>query len=60
MIVFDVTDRLSFENVKQWMADIERYSLWLSDRYATENINKILVGNKIDVSDRRKISYKEG
>ena len=38
-MVFDVTDQESFNNVKQWLNEI--------DRYANENVNKLLVGNKV-------------
>ena len=40
IVVYDVTDRDSFSNVKQWMNEIERY--------AVENVQKLLVGNKYD------------
>ncbi len=40
MIVYDVTDPESFENVKQWITEINRYS--------SESVNKLLIGNKID------------
>ena len=39
IIVYDVTDLDSFQNVKQWLHEI--------DRYASENVNKLLVGNKV-------------
>ncbi len=47
IIVYDVTDLDSFQNVKQWLHEI--------DRYASENVNKLLVGNKVrfDLSHRR-------
>lgn len=44
IIVYDVTDQESFENVKQWLNEI--------DRYAIENVNKLLVGNKCDLPNR--------
>ncbi|KAL2526976.1 Ras-related protein RABD2a [Abeliophyllum distichum] len=49
IIVYDVTDQESFNNVKQWLNEI--------DRYASENVNKILVGNKSDLADNRAVSY---
>ena len=35
IVVYDVTDQESFNNVKQWLNEI--------DRYANENVNKLLV-----------------
>jgi Ras-related protein Rab-1A len=45
IVVFDVTDQITFNNVKQWLQEI--------DRYACENVNKLLVGNKCDLSGKR-------
>ena len=52
MIVYDITDRQSFEQVKEWMEEI--------DNYAQKNVNVLLIGNKNDLRDKRKISFKEG
>ncbi|WMV11154.1 hypothetical protein MTR67_004539 [Solanum verrucosum] len=49
IVVYDVTDQESFNNVKQWLSEI--------DRYATPNVNKILVGNKSDLVASRVVSY---
>jgi Ras-related protein Rab-1A len=46
--VYDITDQESFTNVLQWLNEI--------DRYASENVNKLLVGNKCDLSDKRAVS----
>lgn len=48
-IVYDVTDQESFNNVKQWLSEI--------DRYASENVNKLLVGNKSDLTANKVVSY---
>lgn len=48
-VVYDVTDMDSFNNVKQWLQEI--------DRYATEGVNKLLVGNKSDMSDKKVVDY---
>lgn len=48
-IVYDVTDEESFNNVKQWLSEI--------DRYASDNVNKLLVGNKCDLEANRAVSY---
>ncbi|XP_045788389.1 ras-related protein RABD2b isoform X1 [Trifolium pratense] len=47
-VVYDVTDQESFNNVKQWLNEI--------DRYASENVNKLLVGNKSDLSESKVVS----
>ena len=44
-----MTDADSFNNVKQWLQEI--------DRYATEGVNKLLVGNKSDMSDKKVVEY---
>lgn len=45
IIVYDVTDMESFNNVRQWLYEI--------DRYANENVNKLLVGNKSDLTEKK-------
>ena len=47
-----MTDVASFEHVKSWMNDI--------DKFAKEGVFKILVGNKCDLVDARKISKEKG
>ncbi len=48
-VVYDVTDQESFTNVKQWLNEI--------DRYANENVNKLLVGNKSDLTAKKVVDY---
>ena len=48
VICYDITEENSFNNVKNWLSEIEK------------NVNGIfiiLVGNKCDLNDNRKISY---
>eukprot|EP00164_Ancoracysta_twista_P000139 GFYU01000204.1.p1 GENE.GFYU01000204.1~~GFYU01000204.1.p1 ORF type:complete len:203 (-),score=78.03 GFYU01000204.1:438-1046(-) len=49
IVVYDVTDQESFNNVRQWLHEI--------DRYACENVNKLLVGNKSDLTTKRVVEY---
>lgn len=52
MIVYDITDRDSFEHVKNWMADV--------DKFAKEGVLRILVGNKCDLEHKRQVSIDNG
>jgi len=52
ILVYDVCDRKSFDHVKYWMTNIETY--------ANDNVSKVLVGNKVDLTDKRELSTDEG
>ena len=39
----------TFTNVKQWLQEI--------DRYASEGVNKLLVGNKSDLTGKKVVEY---
>ena len=52
LIVYDVTDRKSFENVTTWAECV--------DKFAKSNVLRILVGNKTDLEDKRIISTEDG
>lgn len=52
LVVFDVTDRKSFDNVNNWVECI--------DKFAKSNVLRVLVGNKIDLNDKRVVSNDEG
>ena len=44
IIMFDVTSRITYKNVPKWHKDLTRIC---------ENIPMVLVGNKVDVKDRK-------
>jgi Ras-related protein Rab-1A len=47
-----VTDKDTFESVTHWLREIERY--------ASESVNRLIVGNKCDMEERRQVSTEEG
>ena len=51
LIVFDITDKETFEHVKNWMQDI--------DKFAKQGVYRILVGNKCDLEHQRRVTKEE-
>jgi len=51
IVVYDVTDKVSFNNVKQWLGEI--------DRYACQSVNKLLAGNKADLVEKKVVDFNE-
>jgi len=51
IVVYDVTDKVSFSNVKQWLGEI--------DRYACQSVNRLLVGNKADLKEKKVVDTSE-
>jgi Ras-related protein Rab-1A len=51
-IVYDITDRKSFDNLRKWINDIEKL--------ATPEVCKLIVGNKCDLDDKRQVARDEG
>jgi len=45
LLVYDCTDEKSFGNINTWMRNIEQN--------ASENVNKILLGNKCDLTEKK-------
>jgi Ras-related protein Rab-8A len=52
LLVYDVTDRKSFEHVDHWMAQIKQY--------ADLQVDLVLVGNKTDLASARVVSSAQG
>ena len=52
IIMFDITNKESFDNVKKWYDIITKV--------ADPNVTLILVGNKVDLTDSREVSTEEG
>jgi len=52
VLIYDVTDERSFNNISRWIRSI--------DQNADDVVDKILVGNKVDLEDRREVSTAKG
>ena len=52
MLVYDITDLESFQNLNSWLIEIEKN--------ASKNVYKILVGNKCDMENDRKVTVEQG
>jgi Ras-related protein Rab-1A len=52
MVVYDITDMESFQNLNSWLIEIEKN--------ASKSVHKILVGNKCDLENERKVTYEQG
>lgn len=52
IVVYDVTDKESYKNIDTWMNEVEKH--------ASDNVSRILVGNKNDCTDSRQVSTDEG
>jgi len=46
LLVYDVTDESSFNNIRNWMKNIEQH--------ASDSVNRILVGNKADMDESKR------
>ena len=52
LVVYDITNRQSFDDINFWLNEIEKI--------ANKNTVILLVGNKCDLEDERKVSFQEG
>ena len=51
-MTYDVTDKVSFRAIDNWMSDVEKH--------ASDNVSRILVGNKCDLEESRQVTIDEG
>jgi Ras-related protein Rab-1A len=51
ILAFDITNRISFYNIKLWLAECEKF--------ASKNVSKIIVGTKSDLIHLRQVDYEE-
>ncbi|MFX1485998.1 MAG: Rab family GTPase [Promethearchaeota archaeon] len=51
ILVYDITNKRSFDNLDKWLGDVDKYC---------GRVPIILVGNKSDLNDARKVSSNEG
>ncbi|GFE53354.1 GTP-binding protein ypt1 [Babesia ovis] len=51
IVVYDITDKLSFENVSAWLQEVEKF--------APDGIHKLLIGNKSDQAQARDVEPTE-
>lgn len=52
MLVYDVTNDKSFENIKNWIRNIEEN--------ASADVEKMLLGNKCELTDKRQVTKERG
>ena len=51
-VVYDITNRNSFQNIKSWIEDCKKQS--------PKSVFLVLIGNKIDLENKREVTYEEG
>ena len=51
-IVYDITDPETFNNINSWLIEVEKN--------ASKNVYKILIGNKCDLEEKRKVTFEQG
>lgn len=52
LLVYDVTDEQSFQNIRNWIRNIEQH--------AADNVDKILIGNKCDMEQDKVVEKQRG
>ncbi|KAI8338873.1 GTP-binding protein ypt1 [Chlamydoabsidia padenii] len=51
IVVYDVTDQDSFDNLEQWVGEIHRYG--------SGDVEKVLIGNKSDLVDKKVVDTEQ-
>jgi Ras-related protein Rab-10 len=52
MLVYDITNAKTFDNISKWLRNI--------DEHANEDVEKMILGNKCDMEDKRQVSRERG
>ncbi|XP_066508269.1 ras-related protein Rab-8A isoform X2 [Hoplias malabaricus] len=52
MLVYDITNEKSFDNIKNWIRNIEEH--------ASADVEKMILGNKCDINEKRQVSKERG
>lgn len=52
LLVYDITNEKSFENIIKWLRNI--------DEHANEDVERMILGNKCDMTDKRIVSKERG
>jgi GTPase SAR1 family protein len=52
MLVYDITSEKTFDNIKTWIRNIEQN--------ASEDVERMILGNKCDMEDKRVVSRDQG
>ncbi|PIK46587.1 putative GTPase-like isoform X1 [Apostichopus japonicus] len=52
MLVYDITNQKSFDNIRNWIRNIEEH--------ASADVEKMILGNKCDMDDKRQVSKEKG
>uniref|UniRef100_H9GLI6 small monomeric GTPase n=1 Tax=Anolis carolinensis TaxID=28377 RepID=H9GLI6_ANOCA len=52
MLVYDITNEKSFENIRNWVRNIEEH--------ASPDVEKMILGNKCDMNHKRQVTREQG
>ncbi len=52
ILVYDVTNEKSFASIRAWMKAI--------DQHASDDVERMIIGNKCDQNDQRSVTFEQG